>query len=410
MPKLITDDMFPEDRFEEIKSIVDDMLHGCYVDMDPETERLVNLRILQLDQVSTGDTEAFDDNVVDDIIAKAEETVTNAKKKKEKKIIVSNFEITLTEDELNEVKDAASGTFVRSNPYTEYNQPKKIATSPDEIRMNELLDQIRAIGESIYKQDEYRKSMQLRKEYVELFLKHNYPYQPLNETIRAYNEGKIKINLRPPTLYLSNWRMIKDPNLLMAIIDGDEIKRRSSTVNSLYTEKRSIKIPIQYRHYDQSSGMLQLKNTYNPVTSLSYFGIPSKLVKVLGVNDNTVGNRYTKEIDKRPVIDLMTCTPSEFKIKKSGKDPRNYDSFGDYLANIQKANHGRLIQGFKHDILKGYNELINGSKQKRVQLYSHQEAEADSVDPFREQRSMEIFKERQEKRLGHEEDIMDKIN
>ena len=308
------------------------------------------------------------------------------------------------------MKDAASGTFVRSNPYTEYNQPKKIATSPDEIRMNELLDQIRAIGESIYKQDEYRKSMQLRKEYVELFLKHNYPYQPLNETIRAYNEGKIKINLRPPTLYLSNWRMIKDPNLLMAIIDGDEIKRRSSTVNSLYNEKRSIKIPIQYRHYDQSSGMLQLKNTYNPVTSLSYFGIPSKLVKVLGVNDNTVGNRYTKEIDKRPVIDLMTCTPSEFKIKKSGKDPRNYDSFGDYLANIQKANHGRLIQGFKHDILKGYNELINGSKQKRVQLYSHQEAEADSVDPFREQRSMEIFKERQEKRLGHEEDIMDKIN
>lgn len=404
MDVIITDDMFPEDQFEEIKSIADDLLSGVIVDMDPTTEKLVNLRLMQLEQRRTGKT-TFQQSDVDEVLSTVENVVSEAKKKKENKIIVSNFEITLTDEEKFEIKDAASGAWVRSDPYSEYNKPKTKVLTPEEKHLEELLTRIREIGESIYKEELYRESILLRKEYVECYLKFHYPLMPWPEAVKAFEEGEIKINMRPPTFYLSSWRIIKDPKILESIVNGETIVEREKFKNNTFTEHRTINMTLNHVYPGAISEMFRMKTKYNPIKKLAYFGIPNDLVRVVGVNDH---HNFRRNNDKRITLDLMNCSKDEFaSITSKGRPLESYNTFDQYLSNIEIANKNRVAPQFKNDLMRGYNELFHVKKTETVDYRSmYVDSDEHMYDPFNPVKAENVFKDKEQERNKFEEDLI----
>jgi hypothetical protein len=253
--------------------------------------------------------------------------------------------ITLNETQKAQIKDDMSAAYVRPNPLTLYNKTDDQLYKCAEEKI--LSDKLNRIRNCYYDAEEWKAVMNVIMEGVEYELKSDkFSYLGSYESrLKAYKDGKIKLQINLPKLYLNRVTPETDPEVLRGIYNGDiTVVERSDIENVRHksyknSELISLDVPAigqqEYQYYVQ----MHRRGLQTPLSG----AIKAK---------STIYNRYIdpKESDyNKPfgildehgvpiAFDWLSNSAQEYYRRLHGLKP----NVEDIVDNIQKANNGKI--------------------------------------------------------------------
>jgi hypothetical protein len=335
--------LFP---IEHLQDLIDKKEKGIEIAMS-ELEEIECKKYLKMQRDAL-----FDDEDDDDVLSASEEEhrqrllreqLEAAKRKAHTNDVAT---IKLNEEQMKELEDDMSVSYVRPNPNTLYNKTDdQLYHSAEEKLLSEKLNRIR---NCYFDADQWREIMNIIMEGIEFELKSDkFAYLGGYESrLAAFKSGKLKLQVAIPKLYLNRVSPERDPEVLRGIYNGDiTVVERSAAGGCLhrksYKDSELVSMPVstisnaEHQYYVQwnrrgfqtpLSGAISAKSTiYN-----RYVDDKTKTYgKPFGVLDaNGVPVQY----------DWLRLGPQEYFRLLHGQKP-NMDNI---IENVQAANGGKI--------------------------------------------------------------------
>lgn len=349
--------LFP---IEHLRDLIEKKNNGIEVAMS-ELEEIECKKYLKMERDAI-----FEDDDEEDVLSAAEEErrerllrqrLEEAKHKAHTNDVAT---IKLNEEQMKELKEDMSVSFVRPNPNTLYNKTdEQLYHSAEEKILSEKLNRIR---NCYFDADQWRGIMDLIMEGIEFELRSDkFSYLGSYESrLAAFNSGKLKLQVPIPKLYLNRISPERDPEVLRGIYNGDITVVDRSSIDRVqrksYKDSELVSMPVsaisnaEHNYYVQwnrrgfqtpLSGAIRAKSTiYNRY--VPEYNNKSNYGKPMGVLDaNGIPVQY----------DWLTLGPQEYFRLLHGHKP-NMDNIVD---NVQKANGGKINKG----LLERMNKLMH---------------------------------------------------
>ena len=251
--------------------------------------------------------------------------------------------IKLTKEQMEQLKKDMSTAYVRADPRSIYNK------TDDQLYRNKeekaLSDKLNKIRNCYYDAEEWRAVVDLIMKGIEYELHGDkFAYLgPYETRLKAFKEGKIKMKVKLPKLYLNRISPETDPEVLCGIYNGDiTVVDKKQTEGIHHNSYKNSKIVTM----DIPSICDQEHQYYLNMHRRGYMTPLSGAIKA----KSTIYNRFveTKNTNKAFGIVDKNGVPIEYDWLKLGaqeyyrllhKITPNMDSIVD---NLQKANGGKL--------------------------------------------------------------------
>lgn len=336
--------------------MLDDLIQkieqGIQPMMDDNLEKEVNLRYEELQR------KMMDDEDDDEFLSKVEhqnsvvEQINEEKRKAKKR---REQVIELTPEELAEIKEDASASYVRNNPNSRYH----VADSAIELSAEgaEIKRKVSSLGKVYYHQEDFRHAIEIITEAVKFSLEHDYPWKSPEEIVKDFRAGKIRVNIpNIPKLYIGYDKPITDPELLGQIITGDVTLVDQDTTKKPKKKKIDENTPMTYE-----TASIISSGGYSRMTALGSSGYMSGVTPYIS-NSNTMYNRYAMPTQSlyqsnKPTDEMDWLDPeTPMQIQRS-MDGTTHTQLGDYIEMIQKANGNDLTPGAITSIRESFNAM-----------------------------------------------------
>ena len=268
--------------------------------------------------------------------------------------------IKLTEEQKQQLREDMSSAYVRPDPSSFYNKTDdQLYKSAEEKVLSDKLNRIR---NCYYDAEEWRTVVNLILTGIEFELKSDkFSYLGSYENrLKAFKEGKIKMQVKMPKLYLNRISPETNPEVLKGIYDGDITvvdKNTKSVRHKSYKNSELI-------HLDISSISPNEHQYYLNMHRRGYFTPISGAIKA----KSTIYNRYidtkNNSISKPLGIVDKDGIPIQYDWLKFG--PQEYfrmlhkikPKMDDIVYNVQKSNGNKLSKV----LLERMNEVVKVDK------------------------------------------------
>lgn len=263
------------------------------------------------------------------------------------------IEIKLTQQQKDELRKQMSSVLVRPDPNSSYNKSDdSLNKSKEEKLVSEKLKRIR---NCYYDVNEWIAIMNTIREAIELELKSDkfIWMGSYAQRVQAFNEGKIKLNIQIPKLYLNRVTPVTDPNVMMGILEGRiQVVEKSNEPKIKRKPKSGKVVSIEVESMSESE-----VNYYIDMHKRGYRTPISEAIK----SRSTIYDRYIapkeKEtqfglVDKNgvPIVyDWINNGPDEYFRRLHNIKITNEN----ILENVQKANEGKINKA----LLEGMNRF-----------------------------------------------------
>ena len=357
---------------EHLQSLIDKMESGIEVALS-DIEKLEIKKYMKIMS-----SQLFDDDDETDELSPEEEAkraeimkrqLEEAKRKAHTKDVTV---IKLTEAQRKELEDDMCVAFVRPNPNTLYNKTDEELYKNAEEKI--LSDKLNRIRNCYYDADKWRAVVDVIREGIDYELRGDkFAYLGNYESrLKAFNAGKIKVNIQLPKLYLNGITPETDPEVLMGIYNGDitvvdkcELERGSH--HKSYKDSKVIPIEV---------GLIG-NSEYNYYVQMHRRGYQTPLSGAIKAK-STIYDRYVDNNSKDPydkpfgIVD-ENGIPIQYDWLKLGAQEyyrllhKIKPNMDDIIDNVQKANNGKINKVLGERMNKLMNTDVRGYSTEKVE-------------------------------------------
>lgn len=360
--------MFPEEHLRDLIEKIESGVEPMMTDL----EKVEVKRYLKMQQ-----DELFGDDEEEDVLTEDEkeyreralkQSLEEAKRKARKTDVVI---IKLNDEQKDNLRAEMSSSLVRPNPNTIYNKSQEELYQSAEERI--ISEKIKRARNCYYDPAEWIAVINNIKAAIELELKSDkYIFLGNYEKrVQAFNEGKIKLKLPLPKLYLNRVSPVTDPEMLKGIMKGDVevVDRASLDVVKKKSYKDSPLVPANVNIIGQAEhdfyANWHRKGYETPIS-------PAIRAK------STIYNRYITPTERRhksfgitdkdgvPIIfDWENNSPTEYFRQLHGLKT----TAEDIVENVKQNNGGKV------------NKVLLERMNKFFQAYKHGGLQTEDVKP-----------------------------
>lgn len=204
---------------EELDEILRKMEKGITPLIPEDMMKEVELRRKEL-QMFSGDEDDEDIEEYLDEVEKHKKLVKYLNEQKHKATKREAYVYTMTPEQLKEIEEDMSISFVRENPNSPYNKPSFDAEMSDEKR--EVLIKLSKLRNCYYNQKDYQDAINTIRKAIEISLKTDYPWLSVEQAIEKFRKGEIVYSYGAlPKIYLNYITPVTDPETAKKIASGE---------------------------------------------------------------------------------------------------------------------------------------------------------------------------------------------
>ena len=203
---------------EELDAILRKMEKGITPIIPDDMMKEVLLRKRELELLRTGDDENLEEYLSE---VEKHKKLTRALKEREHKATKTEaYVYTMTPEQLKEIEEDMTTTFVRENPNSPYNRSSFDSEMSEEKR--EILIKLSKLRNCYYNQKDYQEAIETIRKAIEISLKTDYPWLSPEEAIRKFKNKEIVYSFGAlPKIYLNYITPVTDPETAKKIASGE---------------------------------------------------------------------------------------------------------------------------------------------------------------------------------------------
>jgi tetratricopeptide (TPR) repeat protein len=238
---------------EELDEILRKMEKGITPLISDDMMKEVQLRKKEVELLSQGG----DDDDIEEYLSEVEKhkkLVEYLNDQKHKATKTEAYVYTMTADQLKEIEEDMSISFVRENPKSPYNKSASDMKMSEEKR--EILTKLSKLRNCYYNQKDYQEAIETIRQAIEISLKTDYPWLSPEKALEKFRKGEIVYSYGAlPKIYLNYITPVTDPETAKKIATGEITLVDKS--EQPHRKKRRVKEPVKVPIHDVSDEQIE---------------------------------------------------------------------------------------------------------------------------------------------------------